>query len=92
MTDKQKVAYALNMLQQLKWNRDSTWLSNAIHIDEVIRVLKSPSTGVGVSATGPGQKIVSRSQRAGLSDRLMALIGKPSGSARGSAAASTPVS
>lgn len=80
MNNEEKIAYALDMLQALKWNRDSNWLSNAMRIDEVIRVLKSPSTGS--PATGPGQKTAPRSQRAGLSDRLIALIGKPSGSAR----------
>lgn len=79
MNNEQKIAYALDMLQKIKWGHESGWLTNAMMIDEVIRVLKTPCSS---PAADPVQKINSRSQRAGLSDRLMALIGKPSGNAR----------
>lgn len=79
MNNEEKISTALSMLQQLKWNQDSNWLSNAMLIDEVIRVLKTPST---LPATVPEQKTNSRSRRAGLSDRLIALLGTRSGSAR----------
>ena len=81
MNNEEKIKYALGMLQQLKWSRESNWLSNAMAIDEVIRVLQTPST---LPATVPGQKTTPRSSRAGLSDRLSALIGKRSGKARAS--------
>ena len=79
MTNEEKISTALSMLQQLKWSREINWLSNAMAIDEVIQILKTPST---LPATIPGQKIVSRSRRAGLSDRLMALLGTRSQDAR----------
>lgn len=80
MTNEQKISTALNMLQQLKWNQDSTWLSNAMRIDEVIQMLRTPAT---LPANVADQKTISHRQRAGLSDRLVALIGKRSQDARG---------
>ncbi len=77
MTNEQKVQAAISMLQELKWNRDSNWLANAMMIDEVLQMLRTPS-----KEDVPGQNAASSRPRAGLSDRLIALIGKPSRNTR----------
>jgi hypothetical protein len=74
MTNEEKVQAAISMLQELKWNRDSNWLANSMRIDEVLQMLRTPSP---VSAA-----VNTRHPRAGLSDRLIALIGKPSRNTR----------
>jgi len=84
MTNEEKIQNALCMLQDLKWKRDNSWLANAMIVDEVIKLLKTPEnkrdeeypSAVGISAA------VSSRPRAGLSDRLIALLGKRSGNAR----------
>jgi len=76
MTNEEKIQGAIEMLQQIKLNRDTSWLSAAMMIDEVIKLLRSPSSVV------PGQNAASSRPRAGLSDRLIALIGKPSRNTR----------
>jgi len=79
MNDREKIQAALSMLQGMKWGRES-WLSNAMRIDEVVQMLQAP----GNDRTGAGEPsaAVSSRPRAGLSDRLIALLGKHSGSAR----------
>jgi len=79
MNAEEKVQAAISMLQELKWNRDNNWLANAMRIDEVLQMLRTPS---------PVQTMVNTCHpRAGLSDRLIALIGKRS---RNTRAAKTP--
>ena len=76
MNNEEKIVVAIAMLRELKWGRES-WLSNASRIDEVINVLQSRSS--------PGIKdrpVETFQPRAGLSDRLFALIGKRARDAR----------
>jgi len=82
MNAEEKVQAAISMLQELKWNRDNNWLANAMRIDEVLQMLRSPSTPSPVQTT-----VNTCHPRAGLSDRLIALIGKRS---RNTRAAKTP--
>lgn len=85
MNDRQKVSSALNMLRDLKWRKESSWLTNAMRIDEIIKMLEMPNEDHMADAGVPGAAApasASPRQRAGLSDRLIALLGKPSGNAR----------
>ena len=76
MTKDEKIEAALQLLEQIKWGKDSSWLSAARIVDEVTNLLRSPSTQV------PGTNAAAPRPRAGLSDRLIALIGKRSGNTR----------
>ena len=79
MNDRQKINVALDLLQGIRHGPDQSWITNAMTVDEVIRILRMPGENNMDTVTAK------RVPRAGLSDRLFALLGKRARDARAAA-------